>query len=55
MAISSAIATSFKTQVLTGTHNFTASSGNTFKLALYTALFMVQTSSHVLLFCTAMQ
>tara|TARA_R110002020_G_scaffold44936_3_gene128979 strand:+ start:1071 stop:1499 length:429 start_codon:yes stop_codon:yes gene_type:complete len=37
MAISSAIATSFKTQVLTGTHNFTASSGNTFKLALYTS------------------
>ena len=28
--------TSFKKELLTGTHNFTASSGNTFKLALYT-------------------
>lgn len=28
--------TSFKTQLLTGTHNFTASTGDTFKLALYT-------------------
>tara|TARA_R110001599_G_scaffold290053_1_gene493060 strand:- start:300 stop:737 length:438 start_codon:yes stop_codon:yes gene_type:complete len=28
--------TSFKKQLLTGTHNFTASSGNTFKIALYT-------------------
>ena len=28
--------TSFKQQLLTGTHNFTNSSGNTFKLALYT-------------------
>jgi len=27
---------SFKKQLLQGTHNFTASSGNTFKLALYT-------------------
>jgi hypothetical protein len=30
------MATSFKQQLLTGTHNFTASTGNTFKLALYT-------------------
>ena len=37
MAITSAIVTSFKTEVLKGTHNFTASSGNTFKLALYTS------------------
>jgi hypothetical protein len=37
MAISSStVTTSFKTQVLTGTHNFTASSGDTFKIALYT-------------------
>lgn len=28
--------TSFKKELLQGTHNFTASSGNTFKLALYT-------------------
>jgi len=29
--------TSFKVQLMTGTHNFTASSGNSFKLALYTS------------------
>lgn len=28
--------TSFKTELLTGTHDFTNSTGNTFKLALYT-------------------
>ena len=28
--------TTFKRELLTGTHNFTASTGNTFKLALYT-------------------
>ena len=37
MAITSAICNSFKTEVLTGTHNFTAASGNTFNLALYTS------------------
>jgi len=37
MAITSAICNSFKTEVLTGTHNFTATSGNTFNLALYTS------------------
>ena len=37
MAISSAICNSFKQEILVGTHNFTASSGNTFKLALYTS------------------
>ena len=37
MAISSStVTTSFKTQVLTATHDFTASSGDTFKIALYT-------------------
>ena len=35
MAITQAMCTSFKTELLTGTHNFTNSSGNTFKLALY--------------------
>ena len=37
MAISSALCTSFKQEILVGTHNFTASSGNTFKLALFTS------------------
>tara|TARA_R100001594_G_scaffold70069_1_gene104389 strand:- start:320 stop:748 length:429 start_codon:yes stop_codon:yes gene_type:complete len=37
MAITSAIATSFKQELLVGTHNFTNSSGNSFKLALYTS------------------
>ena len=35
MTISSAICNSFKQELLVGTHNFTASSGNAFKLALY--------------------
>jgi len=35
MAITQAMPTSFKSQLMTGTHNFTASTGNTFKLALY--------------------
>jgi hypothetical protein len=37
MAITSAICTSFKVEILKGIHNFTASSGDTFKLALYTS------------------
>ena len=37
MAITSAICTSFKQELLVGTHNFTNSSGNSFKLALYTS------------------
>jgi len=37
MAITSAICNSFKVQILTGTHNFTATSGDTFNLALYTS------------------
>ena len=37
MAISQAMCTSFKVELLTGTHNFTNSSGNAFKLALYTS------------------
>ena len=37
MAITSAICTSFKQELLVGTHNFTATTGNTFKLALYTS------------------
>jgi len=37
MAITSAICNSFKTEILTAVHNFTASTGNTFNLALYTS------------------
>jgi len=37
MAITSAVCSSFKQQVLVGTHNLTATSGNSFKLALYTS------------------
>lgn len=37
MAISQAVCTSFKQELLVGTHNFTASSGDTFKIALYTS------------------
>ena len=37
MAITSAICNSFKVEILKGVHNFTASSGNTFNLALYTS------------------
>ena len=36
MAITQAVANSFKTEVLTATHNLTATTGNTFKIALYT-------------------
>jgi hypothetical protein len=37
MTISSAVCNSFKQEILVGTHNFTASSGNAFKIALYTS------------------
>jgi hypothetical protein len=37
MAITSTLTTSFKVELLTGTHNFTNTSGNSFKLALYTS------------------
>tara|TARA_R110000824_G_scaffold191809_1_gene373568 strand:+ start:52 stop:492 length:441 start_codon:yes stop_codon:yes gene_type:complete len=37
MAITSAVCNSFKTEILEAEHNFTASSGNTFNLALYTS------------------
>ena len=35
MAITSAVCTSFKVELLKGVHNFTATTGNTFKIALY--------------------
>ena len=37
MAITSAICTSFKVELLKGVHNFTATTGNTFRIALYTS------------------
>ena len=37
MPITQAVANSFKGELLTGTHNFTAATGNVFKLALYTS------------------
>ena len=36
MAITQAMCTSFKSELLTATHNFTNGSGHTFKLALFT-------------------
>jgi len=36
MAITQAMCTSFKQELLTGTHDFTNSTGDTFKIALYT-------------------
>ena len=35
MAITSAVCTSFKVELLKGEHNFTASTGDTFKIALF--------------------
>jgi len=37
MSISQAMCTSFKTELLTATHDFSASGGDTFKLALYSS------------------
>ena len=37
MTIASAVCNSFKQQILVGTHNFTTTSGNDFKLAMYTS------------------
>ncbi len=37
MAITSAVCTSFKVEILKGVHNFTATTGNTFNIALYTS------------------
>ena len=37
MAITQAMCSSFKQELLTGTHNFTASTGDVFKIALYTS------------------
>ena len=37
MAITQAMCTSFKKELMQGVHDFTASTGNTFKIALYTS------------------
>jgi len=37
MAITSAVCTSFKVELLKGVHDFTATTGNTFKIALFTS------------------
>lgn len=37
MAITQAMCTSFKVELMTATHNFTNTTGNTFKIALYTS------------------
>lgn len=37
MAISTAMCTSFKQELMVGTHNFTNSTGDTFKIAMYTS------------------
>ena len=37
MAITSAVCNSFKVEILTAIHDFTASTGDTFNLALYTS------------------
>lgn len=37
MALTQALCTSFKVELLQGVHNFTASTGDVFKLALYTS------------------
>ena len=37
MAITSAVCTSFKVELLKGEHDFTASTGDTFKIALFTS------------------
>ena len=47
MAITQAICSTFKQEVLQGVHNFTASTGNTFKLALYTSSATLSSSTTV--------
>lgn len=45
MANTQAMCTSFKAEILTGTHNFTTGTGNTFKAALYFASATVNAST----------
>lgn len=45
MAITQAIASTFKSELLGGLQNFTASTGNTFKIALYTSAATLNSST----------
>ena len=47
MAITQAVANSFKQQVLQGQHNFTLTTGNVFKLALYTSAATLDSSTTI--------
>ena len=47
MAITQAIASTFKSELLGGLQNFTASTGNTFKIALYTSSATLNSSTTV--------
>jgi hypothetical protein len=47
MAITQAVANSFKGQLLQGIHNFTATTGNVFKLALYTSAATLDSSTTI--------
>jgi len=47
MAITQAVANSFKQQILQGQHNFTQTTGNVFKLALYTSAATLDSSTTV--------
>ena len=47
MAITQAIPNSFRGELLTGTHNFTAATGNVFKLALYTSASVMSSATTV--------
>ena len=47
MAITQAIPNSFRGELLTGTHNFTASTGDVFKLALYTSASVMSSATTV--------
>lgn len=47
MAITQAIASTFKQELLAGVHNFSSSGGNTFKLALYTSSANLDSSTTV--------
>jgi hypothetical protein len=47
MAITQAIANSFKGQLLQGQHNFTVTTGNVFKLALYTSAATLDSSTTI--------
>lgn len=47
MAITQAICATFKSELLTGIHDFAASGGDTFKLALYTSAAMLSSATTI--------